>query len=124
MLKYAAPVTAASAVAVAIGVSLGLVSSDRVSQESAHFGLAPPAPLVAAGAKGAALTDNEVIRQYCVRCHNERRLLGNMSLEEFDAADAPSNGELAEKMIPQAARRADASTRNKPSGRRDSPRPD
>ncbi len=99
MLKYAAPVTAVGVVAVGIGGSLGLVSSDRVSQESAHFGLAPPAPLVAAGAKGAALTDNEVIRQYCVRCHNERRLLGNMSLEEFDAADAPSNGELAEKMI-------------------------
>ena len=99
MLKYAAPVTAASAVAVAIGVSLGPVTSDRGSQESAHFGLALPAPIVAAGAAGAALTDNEVIQQYCVRCHNERRLLGNMSLEEFDAADAPSNGELAEKMI-------------------------
>ncbi len=94
MLKYAAPVTAASAVAVAIGVSLGPPPSDRVSQGSALL-LPAPAPVVAS----AALTDNEVIQQYCVRCHNERRLLGNMSLEEFDAADAPSNGELAEKMI-------------------------
>jgi len=99
MLKYAAPVTAVGVVAVGIGGSLGPVSSDRVTQESALHLLAPPAPIVAAGAAGAALTDNEVIQQYCVRCHNERRLLGNMSLEEFDATDAPSNGELAEKMI-------------------------
>ena len=96
MLKYAAPVTAVGVVAVGIGGSLGPVSSDRFSQESALHLLVPPAPIVAAG---AALTDNEVIQQYCVRCHNERRLLGNMSLEEFDAADAPANGELAEKMI-------------------------
>ena len=43
--------------------------------------------------------NNEVIAQYCVRCHNERRLLGNMSLENFDAANAPAGGELAERII-------------------------
>ena len=42
---------------------------------------------------------NEVIEQYCLRCHNDRRLLGNMSLERFDAADAPADAELAERMI-------------------------
>ena len=47
----------------------------------------------------ATPADNEVIEEYCVRCHNERRLLGNMSLEEYDAADAPANGELSEKII-------------------------
>ncbi|MYI66368.1 MAG: DUF1587 domain-containing protein, partial [Gemmatimonadetes bacterium] len=52
-----------------------------------------------AGITSATPTDNEVIEEYCVRCHNERRLLGNMSLEEYDAADAPANGELTEKMI-------------------------
>ena len=42
---------------------------------------------------------NEVIEQYCLRCHNDRRLLGNMSLERFDAANAPADAELAERMI-------------------------
>ena len=61
-------------------------------------------PVVAAGVLVAgfpmpAPTGNEVIEEYCVRCHNERRLLGNMSLEEYDAANAPANGELTEKMI-------------------------
>ena len=34
-----------------------------------------------------------------MRCHNERRLLGNMSLEEFDAANPAANAPIAEKMI-------------------------
>ena len=41
----------------------------------------------------------DLVEEYCVRCHNERRLLGNMSLEEFDAADPTANLVIAEKMI-------------------------
>ena len=99
MLKYAAPVTAAGVVAVGVGVSLGTGPSVGVSRESADLLRAPSAHALAAFADDGSPTDNEVIQQYCVRCHNERRLLGNMSLEEFDATDAPANGELAEKMI-------------------------
>ncbi|NNF28813.1 MAG: DUF1595 domain-containing protein, partial [Gemmatimonadetes bacterium] len=43
--------------------------------------------------------DNETIETYCVRCHNERRLRGNMSLEGFDAAAAADDAELAERLI-------------------------
>ncbi|MYA41359.1 MAG: DUF1592 domain-containing protein [Gemmatimonadetes bacterium] len=39
------------------------------------------------------------MQQYCVRCHNERRLLGNMSLEDFDSANPVADAPLAEKMI-------------------------
>ena len=46
-----------------------------------------------------ARPDNEIVREYCVRCHNDRRLLGGMSLERFDAADAPANAQLAERMV-------------------------
>ncbi len=62
--------------------------------------------------------DNEVVQEYCVRCHNDRRLLGGMSLERFDAADATTSAELAERMIrklragmmpPPGARRPDES---------------
>lgn len=58
---------------------------------------APPTPVFSPDA--AAADDNEVVEQYCVRCHNERRLIGNLSLEEFDAADPVADVVVAEKMI-------------------------
>ena len=42
---------------------------------------------------------NPVIRQYCVRCHNDQMLRGNLSLETFDAAAAHERAATAEKMI-------------------------
>jgi hypothetical protein len=42
---------------------------------------------------------NDVIQQYCVRCHNDVTLRGNLSLSEFDIAKAPQLAETAEKMI-------------------------
>ena len=57
----------------------------------------PPTPVSIPDA--AAADDNEVVQQYCVRCHNERRLIGNLSLEEFDAADPVADVVVAEKMI-------------------------
>ena len=47
----------------------------------------------------AIVGDNEVIEEYCLRCHNDRRLRGNMSLEAFDAENAAESAELAERMI-------------------------
>jgi len=43
--------------------------------------------------------DNAVIQEYCVRCHSERRLRGNLSLEGFDAASLDGSGEITEKII-------------------------
>ena len=43
------------------------------------------------------LTD--VVQQYCVRCHNEERLTGNLSLETFAVEVADQQAETAEKMI-------------------------
>ena len=42
---------------------------------------------------------NEVIQQYCQRCHNQRRLRGNLSLEAFDVDAVDANAEVAEKMV-------------------------
>ena len=42
---------------------------------------------------------NDVIQDTCVRCHNERRLSGNLSLVGFDADEADQNAEIAERMI-------------------------
>ncbi|MBW3534292.1 MAG: DUF1592 domain-containing protein [Gemmatimonadetes bacterium] len=66
--------------------------------------VAPPAadrdphPTVAAGPPSAAdLTD--VVQEYCVGCHNDRRLTGNLSLETFDVATAPERAPVAERMV-------------------------
>ena len=42
---------------------------------------------------------NAVIQEYCVTCHNDSTLLGNLSLETFDVAAAHERAETAEKMI-------------------------
>ena len=106
MLKYAVPVAAAGALLAGFAVK-PVAGPDRSPAPvpagmpaPADAGFAGPARMAAPSAAGVPTpTDNEVIEEYCVRCHNERRLLGNMSLEEYDAADAPANGELSEKII-------------------------
>ncbi|WP_419164470.1 DUF1592 domain-containing protein [Candidatus Palauibacter sp.] len=40
-----------------------------------------------------------IVSQVCTNCHNDRRLLGNMSLERFDVETAHLEAETAEKMI-------------------------
>jgi len=47
----------------------------------------------------ATPSDNEVVQQYCVRCHSDRRLTGNLSLEHFDAESPSDEAEVAEGMI-------------------------
>ena len=44
-------------------------------------------------------TLNEVVDAYCVRCHSDRRLSGNMSLEDFDVGSPEVAAELAERVI-------------------------
>ena len=41
----------------------------------------------------------EVVQEYCVRCHNDRRLRGNLSLEAFDVTNVARQPEVGEKMI-------------------------
>ena len=42
---------------------------------------------------------NEVVAEFCVRCHNQRRQIGNLVLEDFDISDAASHRPTIEKMI-------------------------
>ena len=41
------------------------------------------------------LNENDVIQEYCVRCHSDRRLRGNLSLESFDADQPHLQGDVA-----------------------------
>ena len=45
------------------------------------------------------VSPNDVIQGTCVRCHNDRRLSGNLSLVGFDIDEADQNAEIAERMI-------------------------
>lgn len=67
----------------------------------AHLDLvAPPSGSVPGSpGDGTGRTDQGLVDEYCVRCHNERRLRGNLSLEGFDAAEPWKDREVAEKMI-------------------------
>jgi hypothetical protein len=47
----------------------------------------------------ATVSNNDVIQAYCVRCHNDRTLRGNMSLERFDTETAHENAEVTERVI-------------------------
>src|SRR5690349_14415651 len=42
---------------------------------------------------------NTVVEQYCVGCHNDRMLTGDLSLESFDAHAAAGNARVTERMI-------------------------
>jgi hypothetical protein len=42
---------------------------------------------------------DDIVQEYCVRCHNDRMLRGNLSLERFTLDSADETGEVSEKMI-------------------------
>ncbi len=89
----------------------------------------PPATAYAYGA-GLVTSENapdrltneamsEVVAEYCVRCHNARRLRGDLSLENFAVEDAATHATVAERMIrklradmmpPPGARRPEGDT--------------
>jgi hypothetical protein len=51
---------------------------------------------------GDAADTNEVIEEYCTRCHSETRRRGDLVLEGFDVGavtDSPDNARVAERMI-------------------------
>ena len=68
--------------------------------------VAPPPQTVAAHVDAPAPTPTpafadltDVVQRYCVRCHNERLLRGNLTLETFDVEAAHERAPTAEKMI-------------------------
>lgn len=53
----------------------------------------------AARATTPAARANEIIEEYCLVCHNDKRRVGGLSLEAFDVARAHEQADLAEQML-------------------------
>ncbi|NNM31493.1 MAG: DUF1592 domain-containing protein [Gemmatimonadetes bacterium] len=105
MLPSSHPLAAAGLVATALAVVAFSPTDDRGPDSTAE---SLAASMVAASTTAhslpdvetlSALTPDEMIEEYCVRCHSDRRLRGNLTLERFSLGDAPTNGATAEKMI-------------------------
>ena len=84
-----------------LGIALVVLSqtTERVREATPPEG-APAAHYAAPAA--AAPTPAEltpIVRQYCVVCHNDQMLTGNLSLQSFAVEDATARPEVAEKMI-------------------------
>ncbi len=72
--------------------------------DAAHSGRAPRASrrarrVAPPGADPTITTLNEVVDAYCMDCHSDGMLMGNISLEGFDIARADTARAKAEKMI-------------------------
>ena len=59
----------------------------------------PPQHDFTAFAEAGEVNSNEVIEQYCTRCHDERRQRGGLVLEGFETENAAEHGVIAERMI-------------------------
>ena len=56
-----------------------------------------------APAESPVASYTDVVRQYCVLCHNDQLLTGNLSLQEFVVEEADQKAEIAEKIIRKLA---------------------
>ena len=109
-----------AATAAVLGVCLTV--GGQTADVAVHLGETHPGVGVARSAPPSSAPSADpsaVVEQYCVRCHNERRLRGNLVLEGFDVASADQRAATAEKMIaklragmmpPPGARRPEGDT--------------
>lgn len=63
------------------------------------WGLTHPSSRAVSGNVAPYADLDILVADYCVRCHNDRRLRGNLSLEDFDVGGAAQNAATAERMI-------------------------
>jgi hypothetical protein len=79
----------------AVSMRASLAGPDRISTAAPVLGPAPataPAPM-------SYDAQNDAIKTYCVGCHNDVDMKGELSLDSFDAAHAADRAATAEKMV-------------------------
>ena len=78
-----------------IGLTAGSGTSAADNKKSA-----PVRPVAShASAALAAESQNALVKQYCVTCHNDKMKAGGLTLAEFDASQADQKADVTEKMI-------------------------
>ena len=88
-----------------VGEAVGAValrSDDPSSATASVYAHAPRANREAPISADPAVLPEDltaVVGRYCVVCHSDRLLTGNLTLQGFDVADPVSDAEVAEKMI-------------------------
>ncbi len=102
MVKYAIPLTAAAGMALVLAHS----TTSRDTQPDLWATLATassyshaPDDLVGLTEGETPETANELLDRYCMRCHSDRAMRGNISFERFDADRPESDPEVAEKVV-------------------------
>ena len=116
-------IAATSAAAGTLLVTLGVLQSDDRTAFSPHAEVPSAVHRSSASADipadASAADLNGVVQQYCVRCHSDARMRGNLSLETFDVERSEEQAEVAERMIrklragmmpPSSARRPGSDT--------------
>lgn len=73
-----------------LGLAGDKTHDEAVTTTSSHMALTGPIGDAA---------PNEVIEQYCTRCHSEQRQRGGLVLEGFDVEGAADHADIAERMI-------------------------
>lgn len=91
---------------VVVGLALGVafnVGADRLGNETRVSDEHSSSGWAAHGEPDSGVPSaedlNSTVEIYCVRCHSDRRMTGNLSLEGFDLTSADQQAEVAERMI-------------------------
>src|SRR5688572_24346822 len=89
-----------------------VIAAGSAPDTSARQGARPPgvptartvrsqvaSPIQRAGTATASPTPNEVVKTYCLTCHNDQVRRGELSFASFDVARAGEHADIGEKMI-------------------------
>src|SRR5690348_15987633 len=106
-IVFASVAAVSAAVAISVGTATGTRAPNylRPNASPTRPLVKPPAKHAARSAKPAPSPTipisalNAVVDQYCTDCHNDQMMVGNLSLEHYDVAAAPSRWAASEKMI-------------------------
>ena len=82
-------------------VAAALASTSLPAVVSRATPLEPPIGVASheAGRTLDAAVLDDVVDQYCVRCHSDRRMTGNLSLEAFEVASVDAQADVGERII-------------------------
>jgi hypothetical protein len=80
-------------------IATGIVLLSGVWFAAAGSSDRPAPPQVRAGATGVAAAHRAALDRYCVTCHNQRRRIGGLALDEADVSTPSAHPDLWERVI-------------------------